>query len=128
MKLLLDSHAFKWWRDEPAKLSPTAFSEISNPNNDVFLSVVTVWELQIKIALNKFSVKGGLENAVKDERQNNNFRILPVELVHALYLENLPPHHKDPFDRLLISQAIVENMTLASADADFAKYQVNLLW
>jgi len=125
MKLLLDSHAFKWWRDEPAKLSPTAFSEISNPNNDVFLSVVTVWELQIKIALNKFSVKGGLENAVKDERQNNNFRILPVELVHALYLENLPPHHKDPFDRLLISQAIVENMTLVSADIDSANSYVN---
>lgn len=128
MKLLLDSHVFKWWRDEPAKLSPTAFSEISNPNNDVFLSVVTVWELQIKIALNKFSVTGGLENAVKDEQQNNNFQILPVELAHALYLENLPPHHKDPFDRLLISQAIVENMTLVSTDANFGKYQVKLLW
>ena len=65
MKLLLDSHSFVWWRDEPRKLSPTAFAEISNPNNDVFLSVVTVWELQIKIALNKFTVKGGLESAVK---------------------------------------------------------------
>ena len=64
MKLLLDSHSFVWWRDEPRKLSPTAFAEISNPNNDVFLSVVTVWELQIKIALNKFTIKGGLENAV----------------------------------------------------------------
>ena len=53
---------------------------------------------------------------------------MPVQLSHALYLENLPPHHKDPFDRLLLSQAIVENMTLVSADADFAKYQVNLLW
>jgi PIN domain nuclease of toxin-antitoxin system len=128
MKLLLDSHTFVWWREEPKKLSSTAFAEISNPNNDVFLSVVTVWELQIKIARNKFSFKGGLENAVKDEQQNNNFQILPVNLSHALYLENLPPHHKDPFDRLLISQAIVENMTLVSADANFSKYQVNLLW
>lgn len=128
MKLLLDSHTFKWWRDEPNKLSINAFTEISNPNNDVFLSVVTVWELQIKIALNKFSVKGGLEIAVKDERQNNNFQILPVQLSHALNLENMPLHHKDPFDRLLISQAIVENMTLVGADANFAKYQVNLLW
>ena len=114
MKLLLDSHTFKWWRDEPNKLSPTAFSEISNPNNDVFLSVVTVWELQIKIAFDKFIVKGGLEKAIKDEQKNNNFQILPVELSHALYLENLPLHHKDPFERLLISQAIVENMTLVS--------------
>jgi PIN domain nuclease of toxin-antitoxin system len=127
MKLLLDSHTFVWWRDEPHKLSPTAFAEVSNPNNDVFLSVVTVWELQIKIALNKFTIKDGLENAVKDEQQNNGFQILPVELSHALYLENLPPNHKDPFDRLLIAQAIVEDMILVSADANFAKYQVNLL-
>ena len=128
MNLLLDSHSFVWWRDNLRKLSPTAFAEISNPNNNVFLSVVTVWELQIKIALNKFTIKGGLENAVKDEQQNNGIQILPVQLSHALHLENLPPHHKDPFDRLLISQAIVENMTLVGADADFAKYQVNLLW
>ena len=128
MNLLLDSHTFKWWRDEPNKLSPTAFAEISNSNNDVFISVVTVWELQIKIALNKFTVNGGLETAIKDEQQNNGFQILPVELLHALYLENLPLHHKDPFDRLLISQAVVENMTLVSADPEFAKYQVNLLW
>ena len=128
MKLLLDSHSFVWWRDEPQKLSPTAFAEISNPNNDVFLSVVTVWELQIKIAPNKFTIKGGLENAVKNEQQNNGFQILAIQLSHALYLENLPPHHKDPFDRLLISQAIVENMTLVTADTEFTKYQANLLW
>ncbi len=128
MKLLLDSHTFVWWRDEPNKISPAAFAEISNPANGVFLSVVTVWELQIKITLNKFTVKGGLENAVEDERQNNNIQILPVNLSHALYLENLPLHHKDPFDRLLISQAIVENMTLVTADPEFPKYQVKLLW
>lgn len=128
MTLLLDSHTFVWWRDEPHKLSSAAFAEISNPNNFVFLSVVTVWELQIKIALNKFTVKGKLENAIKDEQQNNGFQILPVQLDHALYLENLPLHHKDPFDMLLISQAIVENMTLITADPEFSKYQVNLLW
>jgi PIN domain nuclease of toxin-antitoxin system len=128
MNLLLDSHAFVWWRDEPSKLSPSAFIGISNPNNNVFLSVATVWELQIKIALNKFTIRGTLENAVKDEQQNNGFQILPVNLSHALYLKNLPLYHKDPFDRLLISQAIVENMILVGADANFAKYQVNLLW
>jgi PIN domain nuclease of toxin-antitoxin system len=128
MNLLLDSHAFIWWRDEPNKLSPTAFTEISDPNNNVFLSVAAVWELQIKTALNKLTIKGALENAVKDEQQNNGFQILPVNLSHALYLENLSLHHKDPFDRLLIAQAIVENMTLVSADANFANYQVNLLW
>ena len=128
MKLLLDSHSFVWWRDEPNKLSPPAFAEISNPSNDVFLSAVSVWELQIKIALNKFTIKGELETAVKQEQRNNGFQILPVQLSHALYLENLPPHHKDPFDRLLISQAIVESMILVTADPEFANYQVSLLW
>ena len=128
MNLLLDSHSFIWWRDEPVKLSSTAYDEILNPSNDIFLSVVTVWELQIKIALNKFTFKGGLENAVEDERQKNGFQILPVKLSHALYLENLLLHHKDPFDRLLISQAIVESMTLVSADTNFDKYPVKLLW
>ncbi|HMS40118.1 MAG TPA: type II toxin-antitoxin system VapC family toxin [Pyrinomonadaceae bacterium] len=128
MNLILDSHTFKWWRDEPNKLSTTAFAEISNPKNNVFLSVVTVWEFQIKITLGKFTINGGLKTAVEDEQKNNGFLILPVELAHALYLENLPLHHKDPFDRLPISQAIVENMTLVTADPEFAKYQVNLLW
>jgi PIN domain nuclease of toxin-antitoxin system len=69
-----------------------------------------------------------LENIVAEQQTVNNIQILPVYLSHALYLENLPLHHKDPFDRLLISQAIVENMTLVTADPEFAKYKVNLLW
>ena len=116
MKLLLDSHIFKWWRDELNKLSPAAFAEISSPKNDVSLSVVTVWELQIKIAIGKFSFSDTIENVIIQQQQMNNLQILPVELSHALYIENLPLHHKDPFDRLLISQAIVENMTLVSAE------------
>lgn len=128
MKLLIDSHVFKWWRDEPNKLSHNAFTAISDARNDIFLSVATVWELQIKISLKKFAITNGLENAVKDEQMKNGFQILPVQLSHALFIENLPIHHKDPFDRLLISQAFVENMTLVSADSNFANYQVNLLW
>ena len=69
-----------------------------------------------------------LENIINEQQAVNNIQILPVNLSHALYLENLPLNHKDPFDRLLISQAIVENMILVSADANFGKYQVKLLW
>ena len=68
-----------------------------------------------------------LENILNEQQTINNIQILSVEFSNALYLENLPLHHKDPFDRFLLSQAIVENMTLVSADAEFAKYQVNLL-
>jgi len=128
MNLLLDSHSFVWMHEEPHKLSVKVAYEILNPANQIFLSVAGVWELQIKIALGKFSFSDTFENVLAQERQANNLRILPVNLAHALYLENLPPHHKDPFDRLLISQAIVENLILVSTDANFAKYQVNLLW
>jgi len=128
MNLLLDSHTFVWWREEPHKLSKTAFAEISNPANELFLSAASVWELQIKIQNGKFSFSDMLENVIADERRTNRLQILPVNLSHALYLENLPLHHKDPFDRLLISQAIVENLTLVSADPKFSAYQVNLLW
>ncbi len=128
MNILLDSHAFVWMHEEPHKLSVNVAFEILNPANQLFLSVATAWELQIKIALGKFSFSDTLEKVILQQQQTNNLQILPVKLSHALYIENLPLHHKDPFDRLLISQAIVENMTLVSADANFADYQVNLLW
>lgn len=128
MRLLLDSHSFVWWRDEQHKLSPKALAEITNPANDVFLSVATVWELQIKIAIKKFTLKGDLKDVVEEESQQNALQVLPINLAHALYLKNLPLHHKDPFDRLLIAQAIIENMTLVSADLKFSMYQANLLW
>ena len=127
MDLLLDSHSFIWWREEPGKLSKNAYAEISNSANNIFLSVASIWEIQIKIINKKFAFSEKLVDVIIDEQINNGFQLLPVNLPHALYLENLPFHHKDPFDRLLISQAIVENMTLVSADAQFSNYQVNLL-
>ncbi|MDQ3750537.1 MAG: type II toxin-antitoxin system VapC family toxin [Acidobacteriota bacterium] len=128
MNLLLDSHAFVWMHEEPHRLSVKVAYEILNPANKIFLSVASAWELQIKIGIGKFSFSDTLKNVIAKERRANNLQILPANLAHTLYLENLPLHHKDPFDRLLISQAIVESMTLVSADTGFAKYQVNLLW
>lgn len=113
---------------QPEKLSAPAAQAFKNPANQIYLSVASVWEMQIKIALRKMVFKDTLENIIAEQQTVNGIQILPVHLSHALHLENLPPHHKDPFDRLLISQAIVENMILVSADANFAKYQVNLLW
>lgn len=127
MNLLLDTHVFIWSFSNTKKLSSTAFKEIKNPANQIFVSVASVWEMQIKIAIGKMTFNDTLENIVIEQQTVNNIQILPVELSHALYLENLPLHHKDPFDRLLISQAIVENITLVSADANFANYRVKLL-
>ncbi len=128
MKLLLDSHAFIWSYDEQHKLSQKSRRELSNPANNLFLSVVSIWEIQIKIQNNKLKFQDTFADVIAEQQQINGLQILPMQLSHALYLENLPLHHKDPFDRLLISQAVVENMTLVSADTNFAKYQVNLLW
>ncbi len=128
MNLLLDSHVFIWSYDEQHKLSSTALQAMSNTTNTLFLSVASVWEIQIKIMLGKLNLQDSLADVIAEQQKINGLQILPIQLSHALYLENLPPHHKDPFDRLLISQAIVENVTLVSSDANFAKYQVNLLW
>ncbi len=128
MNVLSDTHSFIWSFSNTKKLSQTAAQAFKNPANQIFLSVASVWEMQIKIALGKMVFNDTLENIINEQQAVNRLQILPVQLSHALYLKNLPPYHKDPFDRLLISQAIVENMTLVSADADFEKYQANLLW
>lgn len=128
MNLLLDTHTFVWWRDDPEKLSAKAFELISDPDNEVYLSVVSAWELQIKIAFNKVELKESLRSSIEEEQQTNGFLLLPVTLPHVLHLEHLPSHHKDPFDRLLISQAAVENMHLVSGDARFTDYSISLLW
>lgn len=128
MNLLLCTHSFIWWTTALKKLSWRAVTEISNPANNVFLSVTTLWELQIKIQINKFKFADPLEDIVDEQVKTNGFQLLLVNFAHVLELSNLPFHHKDPFDRLLIAQANAENLTLVSSDAKFAAYQVNLLW
>lgn len=127
MNLLLDTHTFVWWRDSPEKLSSNTIEAISSLENKVFLSVVVAWELQIKIALNKIALKQSLQDSFESEQNINGFRILPVTLPHTMHLSNLPFHHKDPFDRLLIAQAITENMTLVTSDRKFSLYDVSVL-
>lgn len=124
----LDSHVFIWSYDEQHKLSQTALEAMSDSANTLFLSVASAWEIQIKIMIGKFKVQDPLADVIAEQQKVNGLQILPVKLSHALYLENLPLDHKDPFDRLLISQTMVENFTLVSADVNFASYQVNLLW
>ena len=99
MNLLFDSHVFIWSYDEQHKLSQTALLTISNPANILFLSVVSAWEIQIKIMLGKFKLQDPLAVVITEQQKINGLQILPIELSHALYLENLPLHHKDPFDR-----------------------------
>jgi PIN domain nuclease of toxin-antitoxin system len=127
MRLLLDTHAFIWWDSDPSRLSAPALAALRDPANTVWLSVVSIWEILIKAQLGKLSVRLPLPDIVA-QQQANGLQILPVTLPHSLALEGLPPLHKDPFDRLLIAQAVVEGADLVSADRVFVQYPVRLVW
>jgi PIN domain nuclease of toxin-antitoxin system len=128
MKLLLDTHTFIWWDSEPARLSPRALAFCQNRQNVLLLSVVSVWEMQMKFQLGKLRLALPLREIVESQQQTNNIEILPIRLAHVLALENLPAHHKDPFDRVLVAQAIVEEAVLVSGDPNVAKYPVQVVW
>jgi len=128
MKLILDTHTFIWWDSEPTKLSSQAYSQCQNSQNELLLSVVSLWEMQIKIQLGKLRLALPLKEIVETQQKTNNIEILPVTLAHVLALENLPSHHKDPFDRMLIAQAMVEEAALVSGDPNIAKYSVKVVW
>ena len=128
MKFLLDSHVFVWMRQEPHRIGVDAISEMLLTSSELFLSLATIWELQIKTDLGKFTFGSPLDAVVEDEIQVNSLVLLPVEQTHIYNLANLPKIHGDPFDRLLISQAIVEDLTIVTADRHFSSYPVKVLW
>jgi PIN domain nuclease of toxin-antitoxin system len=113
--------------NEPGRLSATAASLCSDRGNQLVLSVASLWEIQIKLQLGKLSVRLPLVDVVADHVKTNAVEILPVEMAHVMALDGLPPHHRDPFDRLLIAQAMAEGVSLLSADAVFGQYAVHLL-
>ncbi|MGH9942608.1 MAG: type II toxin-antitoxin system VapC family toxin [Pyrinomonadaceae bacterium] len=127
MKLLLDTHVFIWWADAPEQLSAVALAALENGTNELILSVASVWEMQIKIQLGKLKMSAPLRDLVESQQTANGISLLPIKLAHVLAIDVLPPHHKDPFDRLLIAQSITEGLTLVSADARLSVYPVSLL-
>lgn len=128
MKLLLDTHAFIWWDNDLGKLSGHALALCRDPANTLLLSVASVWEMQIKTQLGKLKLPVALAAMVSNQQQVNHVEVVPIQLVHILALGNLPGHHKDPFDRLLIAQAEVEEAVLVSRDTVFSQYPVNVQW
>lgn len=127
MKLLLDTHIFIWWADQPERLSPTALSALEDEANELLLSVASVWEMQIKIQLGKLKLSLPIKELVNNQQETNALTVLPVALAHVLRLNALPFHHKDPFDRLLIAQSIEETFTIVTADSQLSAYSVKLL-
>jgi len=120
---LLDTHVFIWAMEESKRLSQDIKDKIINPRNKIFISVATVWEIVIKKAIKQIRLNFDIETSIR----NAGFEVVPIKLPHALGVEKLPLHHRDPFDRVLISQAKAENLILITADRKIWKYRIKIL-
>jgi PIN domain nuclease of toxin-antitoxin system len=123
MNLLLDTHVLLWWLDAFPSLSEIARNKISDVSNIVFVSAAVIWEIRIKQALGKLKIPASFRKVL--ERQP--FEVLPITVDHAHAVGNLPSHHRDPFDRMLIAQAKVEGLTLVSHDRIFHQYRIPII-
>nr|WP_297460595.1 type II toxin-antitoxin system VapC family toxin [uncultured Halomonas sp.] len=122
-RLLLDTHVFLWWLADDPRLGITAREIIAEPRNTVFVSAASVWEISIKRQLGKLKAPDDLERIIEDE----GFISLPIAPFHGEQAGNLPMHHRDPFDRMLIAQAQTEGLVLMTADNAFPPYGIRLI-
>ncbi len=123
MRILLDTHVFLWWNSNPEMIAPPLRAAIREPRNDISISAASVWEIAIKRAIGKLSFVRGIVGAIAGHR----FELLPITGEHAEHAGDLPRHHADPFDRLIVAQAVLEGMVLGTQDARMKPYGVALL-
>ena len=128
MNLILDAHALIWAVDEPSKLGSQASTALRDPANDLFVSAGTIWELAIKAGLGKLTLSLPFREWMKHAMTDLRTAVLPITIDYADVQSRLPRHHGDPFDRLLVAQAQVENMALVSSDSVLDQYGVTRLW
>ena len=128
MNILMDTHTFIWSSISPQKLSATARGLIVNQNHNLLLSFASIWEMQIKIQLGKLRFEISLSELLTVQQKINRIQLLPIDLKHIWALESLPPHHRDPFDRMLIAQAMATKMPILSIDDAFDSYLIERLW
>jgi PIN domain nuclease of toxin-antitoxin system len=128
MKVLVDTHTFIWALLHDHRLSARAKQVLRSDENELVYSLVSLWEIAIKMKTGKLNTLGSSVTYVRDEMENYSMQLLPIRYEHVLALETLPAHHSDPFDRLLIAQAITESLPILTHDAVFAAYPVKVLW
>jgi PIN domain nuclease of toxin-antitoxin system len=127
MKALLDTHTFLWAIAEEGRLSRRAQQIYTGPN-DLWLSAASVWEILIKVRTGKLPMPEPAGPYLVKEMAKNRIELLPIKLDHVLRLESLPAHHRDPFDRILIAQSLEESLPIVTADPQFQKYPIELIW
>jgi PIN domain nuclease of toxin-antitoxin system len=123
MNLLLDTHALLWWLDDNPSLSKKAKRSIADGTNSVFVSAAVIWEIEIKNALGKLKIPSNFREVLRQQ----TFEMLPVTVEHAHAVGDLPAHHRDPFDRMVIAQARVEGFTVVTRDSIFGRYKIPII-
>ena len=126
MRLLIDTHILIWFLEGSKLLSKSRRQIIATPQNDIFVSIASLWEIAIKISLGKLTLTSPLADVIK-QIAVENIEILSIAPEHTLQVSVLPFYHRDPFDRIIIAQAQVENSPIMTADAEFTKYSVQIL-
>ena len=128
MRVLVDTHVFLWWVEGDRALPAKARAALADQENECLISLVSAWELAIKAGLGKLKLALPVERYVVEHIAANGFRMLDIRMAHVGRVETLDPHHGDPFDRLLIAQALVEKLPVVTADPIFRKYGVKRIW
>jgi len=128
VNFLLDTHSFIWFIEDNPSLSAQARIIIEEPSNDLLLSIASVWEMAIKVSLGKLQIRQSFDRFIPDQLMLNNINLLDITISHTLHVATLPFHHRDPFDRLLIAQSLIEGIPLISIDTLFDTYGVSRLW
>ena len=128
MNVLLDTHAFLWLVTGDDRLSETARKTFLNQENSLFFSAASYWEICIKMSMGKISLKSGWFQTIQNEMEINAIQWLPIEMTHCAKVIKLPFHHRDPFDRMLVAQAITEKMQLLSRDSRLSAYSIKRIW
>ncbi len=128
MRVLIDTHVFLWWVEGDRRLPAKARAALSDPDNECLFSLASVWELAIKAGLGKLRLALPVQRYVVEHVAANGFRLLDIRLPHVGRVEALAKHHRDPFDRLLIAQAMEEKLPVVTSDPLFTKYGVRRIW
>ncbi len=128
MRALLDTNSFLWFIAGSDRLSVNARNVIADLNNDLFLSLASLWEIAIKVSIGKLELLPSFEELIPAQLEENDIKLLPLDLNHLSELIRLPFHHRDPFDRLIIVQGMTEGLPLISKDASFKMYPIEVIW
>ena len=128
MRIIVDTHVFLWWITDSPELSARARAVMSEGRNTLFFSAACGWEIAIKTHLGRLQLPDRPERFIPDQLARNNMESLPISMLHALHVAVLPHLHRDPFDRMLVSQAQVERLPILTADSLIARYQIETIW